>query len=261
MYYHASKRRKIPLPPAWPAASMSGSHAVDAGSRGMAISRTTPADIITPERLRRSPIMITSSPNSRSQYQTTVSPGTASSTSPLSLERTAPRFDFGRNIDTANRLVNASNGLQRVTGTSQFILPSESANDNQDSTATLANLNLALLFSPQKYRRYQYAPGGMAATVRDWVLDTAVGASVTETVSSFSIRSIKLGQGGSRSVLGIDKLGEKQRYLLFGDPQDSSVTQIKVGDMIAIMNPTWTIELDHPWTVVVKWKLVGKVPS
>lgn len=223
----------------------------------MAGSRPAATDTTTPQRLRRSPIMISSSPNSKNQDRASISPGRTSSASPLSPTRKTPRFDFGRNSDATNRIANASEGLQRVAGTSQFILPPESGIDNHNSN--LANTNLALLFSPQKNRRYQYAPGGMAATVRDWILDTAIGVPGNETISSLHVRSVKLGFKGSRLVVGTNKLEEKERYLVFGDPQGPSDAQIKVGDTIAIMEPSWTIELDNkPWTVIVKWKLAEK---
>ena len=245
----STRKRKIPLPPSW--------YTTDATDIERNNHRTLPLkhalDTETPPTRSKQDTSFAISPlppTSANENQFLVSPRFSSSISPSSAGRSVPRFDFTKLTErTASK-------LQKVTGTGQFIFDStSSARDGHNEALNLENANLTLLFSPQKHRKYQYAPGGLAATVRDWVLDAAAGINSTTTLTTFRVLTVETGQRGSRMVYGLNKLQERERYLLLGEPRGSRVTAITIGSHITIMDPSWKLELEEVWTVAVNWKV------
>ena len=243
----STRKRKFPLPPSW-----STIGATEGERNKYRISPLEhPLEVEAPHTRSKqdTSIAISPLPANIDENKFLVSPRVSSSISPLGAGRNVPRFDFTKLTErTASK-------LQKVTGTGQFIFDSTSAGDGHNETLNLENANLTLLFSPQKHRKYQYAPGGLAATVRDWVLDAAAGINSTTTIATVQVLTVEVGERVSKMVCGINKLQEAERYLLLGEPRGSRSTTITIGSNIAIMDPSWKLELGEVWTVAVNWKV------
>ena len=146
--------------------------------------------------------------------------------------------------------------MQRPT----FLRPPQ---HNQGATEPLPEA-----FSPHR-RGQKFVPGGMAATVQQWVLETGQSAvqsrrsqgyqhgddcimrarveSAMESNESFTARA-KLVEGQSLDILLASGRG------LNG----SAGNQIGSSTVVVIRAPVWELELDRRmWTVVVDWKAVA----
>jgi hypothetical protein len=138
------------------------------------------------------------------------------------------------------------------------------------------------IFSPQR-RGAKYLPGGLAAELRDWLVDVKGGVDgegeVKATSSALSFTSATGGaakvvvgevvRGGpgmtlvsGRVVDGDDGdvrvilAGEGSIEGLGGDGGAGNRSQVVSGAMVAIVPPAWDVELDGQWAVAYRWEVV-----
>ncbi|KAF2170237.1 hypothetical protein M409DRAFT_19839 [Zasmidium cellare ATCC 36951] len=119
-------------------------------------------------------------------------------------------------------------------------------------------------FSPHR-RGEKFVPGGLAATMQQWVIETGQAAAhsrkgqgylngedyvLRAKVSSVAGRGPMLVQG--RHIDGGDV-----RLMLVADSKKDAIIDIPVGSTVGVRAPTWDIELEGiSWTVGVDWKVL-----
>lgn len=252
------RRRTTPL--AVPRARKNSAPTSALGSPGRPASAGTVSSITPTKGM---PILISSSPSLRSSSPE-LSPPSLSPT--LNRRAAAPRFRFGSarvELEGGQTLSTPAEAIgfkqAQIRGHNHFILP-EIDPDEQRAFSRISNTNLALLFSPQKQKRYSYAPGSMAATVRDWVLGTAAATSPQVFrlhVNEVWAKAIR----GAQLVLGKDDTGQDGSWMLVGSPQSDKASTIQPGSIVRIAGPSWEVELQKKsWKVGVKWYLEDKAP-
>ncbi|KAL9626023.1 MAG: hypothetical protein Q9204_007646, partial [Flavoplaca sp. TL-2023a] len=133
--------------------------------------------------------------------------------------------------------------------------------------------NTLPIFSPQR-RGAKYVPGGMASTVRDWVIEIA-GTATRRKEEEWDVvlRVGAVGEGdGGRVVLiqesgvmdgdgeemgfrgGIREEKGRRKWMLAGGDDDR---KIRMGMMIGIRRPVWDVEVKGVvWGVGVDWGLL-----
>lgn len=123
-------------------------------------------------------------------------------------------------------------------------------------------------FSPHR-RGQKFVPGGMAATVQQWVLETGQAAAQSrrgqghqhgeDYIMRAKVESA-VESSGSFSVRARLPDGRSLDFLLAGGRGSNSLpsSQIVPGAVIGIRAPTWEVELDGKmWTVAVDWRVVA----
>ncbi|KAK5168143.1 uncharacterized protein LTR77_006711 [Saxophila tyrrhenica] len=121
-------------------------------------------------------------------------------------------------------------------------------------------------FSPHK-RGQKFVPGGMAATVQQWVIETGQAAVQSRRGHGYLkgenyVAKVKvdevLGQGPF-TVLGKNAEMEAVALLLAGKvKEDDERTGLKQGDVLGVRAPTWEVEVDgRSWCVGVDWKVMS----
>ena len=132
------------------------------------------------------------------------------------------------------------------------------------------------LLSPHR-RSQKYAPGGLASTARDWIVEAGQNAcqrrsdSVTSEEWPIRLRidEVQLADGvGGRVTLMKEMAGNAQsqsgrNWLLIGSPKTGhgkSVDEIGIrrGAILAVGNPTWDVEVRglDTWHVGLEWKVI-----
>ncbi|KAL8812197.1 MAG: hypothetical protein Q9223_007353 [Gallowayella weberi] len=190
-------------------------------------SPSPPHPFSSPQQLHTSPQTHTSSPPP---------PHPTTHTQPFILSPKRPIFTPGTNIPTNRPL---------------FILPPRSPSPPPTT--------LHPVFSPHRRGGSKFLPGGMAATVRDWVVDVAASTPVTKEGEWDMI--IRAGQvkAGERVTL-VDEVadgGEGKRWILVGQGQIQSRGQVEKGMMVGIRRPVWDVDVQgEKWSVGVDWGLL-----
>jgi len=117
-------------------------------------------------------------------------------------------------------------------------------------------------FSPHR-RRQRFLPGGMAAEVQQWIVETtqSVGQHRRSTTGADLLQAIVLESSGPSStgmVLAKAAAGNRRvRLLLAGSGKIQSASSIKQGDVLAIKAPSWNIELEGvPWMIGIDWRIL-----
>lgn len=118
-------------------------------------------------------------------------------------------------------------------------------------------------FSPQR-RGVKYLPDGLAAEVRDWLVelkggDGSDGFGVTE--ARFTVDDVRSYPGmllvrGHREKE--DAQGETERLIIAGDGRITGLggkNEVKKGSLVTIAPPAWDVNLDSEgkWTVGCDW--------
>lgn len=118
-------------------------------------------------------------------------------------------------------------------------------------------------FSPHR-RGEKFVPGGMAATMQQWVVETGQGAAHSRRGQGYLrgedyVLRVKVKSAiGSGPVLvqGILPDDEEMSIVLVLDPK-KSLSDVAQGSVVGVRAPTWEIELDgRAWTVGVDWKIL-----
>jgi hypothetical protein len=198
--------------------------------------------IESPIRTKDMPIMISSSPSHDKSPSPDISP-----TSPIARKKNIlPKFNLNNSKQEISVTQNIEDSYIKIRN--QFMFATQSEDEINHSAS-----NITLLFSPQKQRRYTYTFGGMATTVRDWVLETA--STSTESTSQMYVKQCK----HYRDMIiacGTDENGEYSQWLLMGSPQDK-LKNLDNNSIVLLMEPTWTIELQgETWKVGIKWTII-----
>lgn len=124
-------------------------------------------------------------------------------------------------------------------------------------------------FSPHR-RGQKFVPGGMAATVQQWVLETGQTAAQSRRGQGYQhgddyvMRArVESAMESNESFTARAKLPDRQSLdilLASGRALNSSPGNNRIGPdtVIAIRAPMWELELDHRmWMVAVGWKVVA----
>ncbi|KAL8774593.1 MAG: hypothetical protein Q9209_000966 [Squamulea sp. 1 TL-2023] len=198
------------------------------------------------KRRRLDAISISSSPSpspphSSSSPQVNTSPQTYPS-SPLHLTAHTQPFILSPKRPPSTPFPNAS-------ARPPFVLPPRSP------SPPLANLHP--IFSPHRRGGPKFLPGGMAATVRDWVVDVAANVPATkagEWDMRFRVGEVR---GGERVTL-VEEMEpskereERKRWMLVGNNG-----QVSRGVMVGIRRPVWDVDVQgETWGVGVDWGLL-----
>jgi hypothetical protein len=119
-------------------------------------------------------------------------------------------------------------------------------------------------FSPHR-RGQKFVPGGMAAEVRQWVLDTSQ-ISTHPKRSSFGenlwrVRVLESNGAVSESIVlakGVIE-GREVKIILPGAGKSKSGVGVAVGDVVGIKPPTWEVVLDgEAWVVAADWRTMNE---
>ena len=222
--------------------------------------RAPGAGTISPGNITRElPIHIPSSPPLRSSSAELSPPPLSPS---LNKRGAAPRFRFGKALsdhdgEQEQSISTEALNQPQIRGHGHFILPDVDP-AAQHTSLHLANTNLALLFSPQKQKRYSYAPRSMAAIVRDWVLGAATRNSQALRLHVEEVRSERFRD--AQLVSGQDGKGHNDAWALVGKPQND-ISTIRLGDVLSMMEPSWEVEIEGVyWRVGVRWNVEKKGP-
>lgn len=118
-------------------------------------------------------------------------------------------------------------------------------------------------FSPHR-RGEKFVPGGMAATMQQWVIETGQSAFHSrkgqgylrgeDYVLRVKVQSVR---GGSPLLVEARQSdGTMDKLLLVVDAKNESI-EVEKGSVVGIRAPTWDVELDgQSWTIGVDWKLL-----
>jgi len=107
-------------------------------------------------------------------------------------------------------------------------------------------------------------PGGLAATMRDWIVETSQvahnqartrrgGGEVWDL--EFRVGRCTVGDGGVGMVL-VRERQEGRRWMLAGRGRGEG--DVEVGCVVGVREPTWEIIIEgESWRVAVEWKVLG----
>jgi hypothetical protein len=122
-------------------------------------------------------------------------------------------------------------------------------------------------FSPHK-RGQKFVPGGMAATVQQWVISTGQAAIQSRKGQGYlsgedyvtRVRLQELTGHGPFTARGETMDGESRNVLLAGtaDSNKAEQTCVNAGHVVGVRAPVWDVEVDgSQWTVCVDWKITS----
>ena len=123
-------------------------------------------------------------------------------------------------------------------------------------------------FSPHR-RGQKFLPGGMAATVQQWVIDTGQVAAQSRRAQTqlrggddFVTRVKIVDVKGDGPLVGTARLvsGEAVGLLLTRNagPLSSRLEDVRGGVVVGIRAPSWEVDVDgRVWTVGVDWKVLS----
>lgn len=116
-------------------------------------------------------------------------------------------------------------------------------------------------FSPHR-RGEKFVPGGMAATLQQWVIETGQSATQSKRGKGYlqgedyvkRCRVLSVSGKDALMVRGRESGGTEVKLLLMANSKQAHVA---VGDDICIRAPIWSVQLEGcSWTVCVDWKIV-----
>jgi hypothetical protein len=151
----------------------------------------------------------------------------------------------------------------------RFIL--EPTNTGRDATTTLSSRPAFLMpplpapevtaplpdaFSPRR-RGQKFVPGGLAAALQTWVIETAHVASQSKARNSEkvedSVHMIKVDEIEGNDPLFVQ--GGHTKALLVDGQAKQRGNRVKKGDRVSIRQPTWNVHvLGESWMVGVDWR-------
>ncbi len=136
------------------------------------------------------------------------------------------------------------------------------------------------IFSPQR-RGAKYLAGGLAAELRDWLVDVKGGvdgegevrassavlgfdvlAGASAAVVRIVVEEVSAGGPGMALVAGrvVDGPGEGVRVTLAGEGSVKGLGgnrgRVVPGAVVAVAPPAWDVELDGRWAVACRWEVV-----
>lgn len=141
------------------------------------------------------------------------------------------------------------------------------------------------IFSPQR-RGAKYLPGGLAAELRDWLVDVKGGVdgegevkatssalgfgSATGAAAKVVVGEVARGGPGMTLVSGrvVDGGDVDVRVILAGEGSIEGLgggggagnrNQVVSGAVVAIVPPAWDVELDGQWAVAYRWEVAKGV--
>ncbi|KAL9598864.1 MAG: hypothetical protein Q9219_004203 [cf. Caloplaca sp. 3 TL-2023] len=118
------------------------------------------------------------------------------------------------------------------------------------------------LFSPHRKGGPRYISGGMAATVRDWVVDVAASAPRRGNEWNIVMRlgDCRAPEEGGKMILVQAEIGEgggDERWLLVGQG-DGRGREVGRGAIVGVRTPVWDVEVrGERWRVGVDWGIVN----
>lgn len=119
-------------------------------------------------------------------------------------------------------------------------------------------------FSPHR-RGEKFVPGGLAATMQQWVIETGQAASHSRKGQGYlrgedyvlRAKVVSVAGKGPIMVQGRHLEGEDVRLMLTVGSKKDAVVDVPVGSVVGVRAPTWDVELKGvSWTVAVDWKVV-----
>jgi hypothetical protein len=117
-------------------------------------------------------------------------------------------------------------------------------------------------FSPHR-RGQKFVPGGMAAEVRQWIVDTTQSSSYSHnrrTGGDVSYVRVMESRGSADNGLILVRgsiEGKEVRLVLPSAGKDKLAASFVPGDLLATKAPSWDIELDGgSWFVAADWRLL-----
>ncbi|KAK3714505.1 hypothetical protein LTR37_007811 [Vermiconidia calcicola] len=167
------------------------------------------------------------------------------------LPKTVPQFSHSQAQSTQGSTTVGGFSYQRPA----FVRPSAAAQESSEP--------LPETFSPHK-RGQKSVPGGMAATMQQWVIETGQAAAQSRKGQGYLkgddyVLRVKVEEcrgDGPFTVRGRSSNGDAVNVLLAGNGGTGVPTkEFSGGSIVGIRAPTWEVELDRKtWTVGVDWR-------
>ncbi|KAK4503905.1 hypothetical protein PRZ48_004820 [Zasmidium cellare] len=119
-------------------------------------------------------------------------------------------------------------------------------------------------FSPHR-RGEKFVPGGLAATMQQWVIETGQAAAHSRKGQGYlkgedyvlRARVVSIHGKGPILVQARHLDGGDVRLMLMVDLKKDAIIDVPAGAMVGVRAPTWDIELEGvSWTVGVDWKVL-----
>jgi hypothetical protein len=183
---------------------------------------------------------------------------------PAEHSRSAPRFQFPESTapqtQAAPRIGDQSAPLLR-TSRPGFVLPPQEENAAESAI-------LPEVFSPHKRGSKIIAPGGMASTVRNWVLELQSVRTRHSLGESAKRRGAKQDQGRRIVAASVSSGGsgvwmvhvsEEEQWLLIGARGygGADSRSLVAGSEVNLKPPTWTVDIEgQKWGVAIAWSIV-----
>lgn len=122
------------------------------------------------------------------------------------------------------------------------------------STETSTEPPLPEAFSPHR-RGQKFVPGGMAATVQQWVVETGQASRRGRGWEEFAVKvrvdAVVGGEGPCWLVRGKSSVGEDVSLILAGGGG------VEAGVIVGVRAPTWEVEVEgRRWRVAVDWRVL-----
>lgn len=117
-------------------------------------------------------------------------------------------------------------------------------------------------FSPHR-RGQRFVPGGMAAEVQQWIVDTAQTFGQQRSHSNgdafqASILAIADAHNAGMTLLRAQSNHGPLNLLLAGPNRTNASQPLEQGDVVAIKSPTWQINVaDETWVVAADWRTMS----
>ncbi|MDI1485505.1 MAG: hypothetical protein OHK93_000643 [Ramalina farinacea] len=120
-------------------------------------------------------------------------------------------------------------------------------------------------FSPTGKRGQRYIPGGMASTVREWVVEASMMRGSKVGGWDYKVRVPgKVGFGGDGRVVVVRDEGERAGWILIAGGEEGGgriAGGVKgVERLVGVREPVWDVELwtGEVWRVGVEWDVIGE---
>ncbi|KAI5927368.1 hypothetical protein F4810DRAFT_650628, partial [Camillea tinctor] len=128
------------------------------------------------------------------------------------------------------------------------------------------------VFSPHNRKGHRYVPGGLAASLRDWLVDAGSGSArdAEEWIARIRVDEVRSGVGdGMTLVAGRQVVGGGQpdasaasfRVLLAGPGRLTGLArrhEVRPGEVVGVARPTWDVVLRDMgrWAVAYDWAVI-----
>lgn len=145
-------------------------------------------------------------------------------------------------------------GTPSIPSRPPLILPPRSPSP---TTATPA------FFSPHR-RGQKYVPGGLASSVRDWIVETSQQAHNRAHARRgeeeiwelrFRVAACRVEDPNEGMILVQERNGAKKRWMLVGKGRGE--TKVELGCIVGIREPTWEVLVGQElYMVAIEWKVL-----